>query len=191
MKVAIDIDGVLLDIMITYCQIFNKKYHTQYSKEDVKDWEFFKYWDISEKQAFEIFYDIYNDSMAIPFIDEEAPEIMQKLRECHNVFIVTARNPEYKIPIVKKLKFHNIRKGINYEDLILLHHKPYDIKLTLNFDLYVDDNPNLVETIKDLPNKRLLLYDQPWNRDLRLHKNVKRVFNWKDIEKELGCYEKK
>jgi uncharacterized HAD superfamily protein len=189
MKVAIDIDGVLLDIMVTYCKIFNNRYHTQYVKKDVIDWEFFKYWEISEKEAFEIFYDIYNNSMGVPFIDANAPDIMKKLRNCHNVFIVTARNPEYEAPIVKKLNYHNIKKGIHYEDLILLHHKPYDIKLSLDFDLYVDDNPNLVQSIKKMPNKKLLLYDQPWNRDLVLPDNVKRVFNWREIEIELVCEE--
>ena len=186
MNIAIDIDGVLLDIMVVYCQIFNYKYHTNYAKQDVMDWEFFKYWGVSEKEAFEIFYDIYQDSMSVPFIDKDAPEIMQKLKELHDIFIVSARNPEYEIPIVKKLRFHNIRKGTHYIDLILLHHKPYDIKLTLDFDVYVDDNPNLVESIKAMPNKKLLLFDQPWNQDLTFSKNVKRVFNWKDIERELN-----
>ena len=187
MNVAIDIDGVLLDIMITYCQIFNNKYQTNYTKEEVIDWEFFKYWCVSEKEAFEIFCDIYQDSMSVPFIDKDAPDIMKKLKNCHELFIVSARNPEYEVPIIEKLRFHNIKKGIHYVDLILLHHKPYDIKLSLDFDLYVDDNPNLVESIKDMPNKMLLLFDQPWNQDVTLPKNVKRVFNWKDVERELSC----
>ena len=187
MKIAIDIDGVLLDIMVTYCEIFNNKYHTNYIKSDVANWEFFREWNILEKEAFNIFFSIYNDSMSVPFIDKDAPEIMKRLRECHDVFIVTARSPEYEEPITKKLNFHNIRKGIHYEDLILLHHKPYDIKLGLDFDLYVDDNPNLVKPIKTMKNKMLLLYDQPWNRNLILAENVKRVFNWKDVEKEIGC----
>lgn len=187
MKLAIDIDGVLLDIMVTYCEIFNSKYHTNYIKSDVTNWEFFRDWKVSEKEAFEIFFSIYKDSMSVPFIDKDAPKIMQRLRKCHDVFIVTARSPEYDAPIKKKLNFHNIKKSINYEDLILLHHKPYDIKLSLDFDLYVDDNPNLVKPIKTMKNKTLLLYDQPWNQDLILGENIKRVFNWKDVEKEIGC----
>ena len=187
MKLAIDIDGVLLDIMVTYCEIFNNKHNTDYTKEDVTSWEFFKSWDISEKEAFEIFYSIYIDSMKVPFIDNKAPEILQRLNDCHDVYIVTARSPEYKTPIIKKFRFHNIFKGIHYKDLILLHHKPYDIKLSLDFDVYVDDNPNLVDSIKNMVNKKLLLYDQPWNQNLILYKNTKRVFNWKDIEREIGC----
>ena len=187
MKIAIDIDGVLLDIMVTYCEIFNAKHNTEYTKEDVTSWEFFKSWDIPEKDAFEIFYNLYTDSMKVPIIDKEATEIMHRLNNCHDVYIVTARSPEYRAPIIKKFRFHNIFKGIHYEDLILLHQKPYDIKLSLDFDVYVDDNPNLVESIKDMADKKLLLYDQPWNQDLILYRNIKRVFNWKDIEREIGC----
>ncbi len=185
MKIAIDIDGVLLDIMITYLKIFNNKYNTKYEKKDVTNWEFFKEWEVSEEEAFDIFYRIYQDSMLVPFIDNDAPEVMRKLRNYYDVFIVSARTPEYENSIIKKLNFHNIKKGVHYEDLILLHHKPNDIKLSLDFDIYVDDNPNLVEPIKRIVRKKLLLFDQPWNQDVAVYENVKRIFNWKDVEREL------
>jgi len=185
MKIAIDIDGVLLDIMVEYCIIFNQKYGTNYSKADVTDWEFFKYWNISEKEAFEIFDIIYEDSMPVPFIDENAPTIMENLNKLHEVSIVTARNLKYKDPVVKKLNFHNIKKGIQYRDIILLHHEPYDIKLQQNFDVYVDDNPNLVEAIGELKERTLLLYDQLWNQNCICENNVIRVHNWKEVLKEI------
>ena len=34
MKIAIDIDGVLLDIIITYCEIFSKKRVKKYLRKD-------------------------------------------------------------------------------------------------------------------------------------------------------------
>jgi len=186
MKIAIDIDGVLLDIMVEYCIIYNEKYGTKYTKADVTDWEFFKYWNISEKEAFEIFDIIYEDSMAVPFMDENAPTIMEKLSKLHEVSIVTARNPKYKDPVVKKLNYHNIKKGIQYRDMILLHHEPYDIKLQENFDVYVDDNPNLVESIGELKERILLLYDQPWNQNCICENNVIRVHNWKEVYLEIN-----
>jgi 5'(3')-deoxyribonucleotidase len=125
--------------------------------------------------------------MSIPFIDEDAPNIMKELKKCYKISIVSARNPEYEAPIVSKLKFHNVQKGIHYEDLILLNHKPYDIKLTLDYDIYIDDNPNLVEPIKKLKGKRLLLYDQPWNQNISDSKNILRVFSWRDIKEDLNC----
>ena len=44
MRIAVDIDGVLLDLVITFCEIFNERYNTHYTKEDVSNWEFFNDW---------------------------------------------------------------------------------------------------------------------------------------------------
>ena len=123
--------------------------------------------------------------MYIPFIDENAPKIMKKLNERHDLDIVSARVPEYRDSITNKLDSHNIKEGIQYTEMILLHHKPYDIKLKQNYDLYVDDNPNLVESIKMMKNRTLLLFDQPWNQNSVCEDNVHRVYNWEEVEKNI------
>jgi 5'(3')-deoxyribonucleotidase len=185
MKIAIDIDGVLLDIIVRYCEIYNKRYNTNYQKSDVTSWDFFKDWSITEEAAFNIFYEIYADSMNVPFIDDNAPKIMKSLNELYDVDIVSARLPDYRSSIVEKLDFHDIREGIQYIELILLHHKPYDVKLKQHYDVYVDDNPNLVESIKKLGNRTLLLFDQPWNQESVCENNVYRVYNWNGIYRKI------
>jgi 5'(3')-deoxyribonucleotidase len=186
MKIAIDIDGVLLDIIVRYCEIYNKRYGTNYKKKNITTWDFFKDWNITEDVAFGIFYEIYADSMSIPFIDDEAPRIMKKLHERYDLDIVSARLPEYRSSIINKLDSHNVIAGIQYTELILLHHRPYDIKLKQNYDLYVDDNPNLVEPIKMMKDRTLLLFDQPWNQNSVCEDNVFRVHNWSEVEKKIS-----
>ncbi len=181
MKVAVDIDGVLLDIIIEYCKIFNKRYGTHYQKKDVTSWDFFKEWNIDEETAFKIFFEIYANTGNVPFIDPDAPDILKKLNKSHQVSIVSARLPEYQNEIVKKLRDHNILHKVHYKEVILLHHYPSDIKLRENYDIYIDDNPNLAESIKNLKGRTLLLYDQPWNQHFICENNVIRVYNWKDI----------
>jgi uncharacterized HAD superfamily protein len=185
MKIAVDIDGVLIDLMVEYCRIFNSIYGTSYKKDDVTSWEFFNDWGISENEAFTVFNQIYEDSMSVPFIDDDAPSIIKSLNLRNEVFIVSARESKFKLPIIKKLKFHNIKQNIHYKELILLTHRPYDLKLSQGFDLYVDDNPNLVEPIKELNNKFLLLYDQPWNQNSYCENNVIRVHNWREVQKVI------
>jgi 5'(3')-deoxyribonucleotidase len=185
MKIAIDIDGVLLDIIVVYCEIYNKRYGTSYQKKDITSWDFFKNWTISEEEAFDIFYEIYADSMNVPFIDENAPKTLKRINELYDVDIVSARLPEYRSAIVNKLNLHNVREGIQYVELILLHHKPYDIKIKQNYDIYVDDNPNLVEPIKRLKNRTLLLFDQPWNQESICENNVYRVYDWNEINEKI------
>ncbi len=185
MKIAIDIDGVILDIIVQYCEIYNKRYSTNYKKKDVTKWDFFNDWGIDEETGFKIFYEIYEDSQDVPFIDEDAPRIMKKLNKRYDLDIVSARLPEYRSSIIDKLETHDVMAGIQYTELILLHHRPYDIKLKQNYDLYVDDNPNLVESIKMMEDRTLLLYDQPWNQSSVCEGNVYRVHNWEEVQEKI------
>lgn len=186
MKISVDIDGVLLDVMITYCEEFNNLYNTNYEKHDVRNWEFFKDWNITEKQAFDVFYRVYEKSLIIPFIDEDAPEILKKLNLNHGVYIVTARQVRFKEPTLEKLRFHGIKKNVQYKELFFMEPRPYDVKLQHKFDIYIDDSPNLAASIKKLKKKILLLFDQPWNQKIECNGNIFRVYNWNDIYKFIN-----
>ena len=181
LKIAVDIDGVLLDIIVNFCDIFNKKHGTSYTRNDITKWEFFNDWNISEDEAFEIFFEIYENTMSVPFVDDNAPDFMEKLYKKHDVFILSARASEYRDQIIKKLNYHNIKRGKQYKELILVHHKPYAAKQDYDFDVYVDDNPHLAKAIKEMENRYLLLYDQSWNKDFICEKNIIRVHNWMEV----------
>lgn len=181
MKVACDIDGVLLDTVITFCELFNKKYGTSYQKSDVTSWEFYLDWDIPEDDIWDVFFQIYEDSMATPFLDDKASEILKYLNLNHELSIVSARTPQYRESILEKLRFHGILQGSHYNELVLLFHKPYDLKINQDFDIFIDDNPKLAEAINKQKDKFLLLYDQPWNQEINDTENVIRVRNWTEI----------
>jgi uncharacterized HAD superfamily protein len=181
MKIAVDVDGVLLDLMERFCEVFNTQSKTNFSKDVITDWEFFHIFNISEQKAYEIFHLLYEDSKNLPFIDHEAPIYLKALKKMHKIDIVSARDGKFKKELQMKLASHGIKKESHYENLILVESKPYDIKLDLNYDLFIDDNPNLVEPISQEKNKYLLLYSQPWNKHINTAKNVIRVNNWQEI----------
>lgn len=185
MKIAVDVDGVLLDLMVTYCDIYNELYQTNYKKQDVNRWDFFVEWEISEKKAFEIFHGIYEDTSDVPLIDTNALKVLKGLNNAHHVDIVSARTQKYRSQLKEKLASHGIKEGIHYENLILVSDKPYNIKLHLNYDLYIDDNPHLAAAVRKQNNKILLLYDQPWNRGINEQENIIRVKNWTDIHQKI------
>ena len=191
MKIAIDIDGVLLDIIVNFCNIFNKKHGTSYTKEDITNWDFFNDWNITEEEAFEIFFQIYENTMSVPFIDNTAPKYMRELNHSHEVYILSARTSQYRSQIIEKLNFHDIKKGKQYISLILVQHKPYASKQDYEFDLYVDDNPHLANAIKPMKDRYLLLYDQPWNQDFICKDNIIRVYNWKEVHDRIISLSKK
>ncbi len=181
MKIAVDVDGVLLDIITPYTKLYNQLYNAAYKKEDVKKWEFYLDWNLTEEEAFKIFYKIYNNAISVSLTDKQAPKYLQLLNQQHEVDIVSARSFRFKSQLKEKLYQCGITKGIHYKKLVLVDRKPYDLKLQYNYDIYIDDNPHLVEPIKNNERSILLLFDQPWNRSCVDNENIIRVKNWEEI----------
>ncbi|TXT57220.1 MAG: hypothetical protein BAJALOKI2v1_510008 [Promethearchaeota archaeon] len=180
MKIAVDVDGVLLSLMERFCEVINQRVKTKFCKDHITEWEFFNQLNISEEEAYEIFHLLYEDSKNLPFIDYDAPFYLKELKKKHSIDIVSARDGKFKKELQMKLEFHGIKKGSHYENLILVESKPYDLKVELDYDLFIDDNPNLVEPIKRKNAKYLLLFSQPWNMHINSEKNVIRVDDWEE-----------
>jgi len=182
MKIAVDVDGVILAMIPKVCERYNKAFNTNYTKEDVKQWEFFKDWNITEESMYKIFCQVYENSQTLSLVDENAPQVLKKLYNKYYVDLVTARDLRFESNLLERLTSLGIKKGAYYENLIHVKAKPYDSKLSLNYDLIIDDNPNLVKAIGKYMNKKLLLYDQPWNQNFQDKERVTRVYNWNQIE---------
>lgn len=181
MKIGVDIDGVLLNLIEKVCEIFNELYHTDYTENNIRRWEFFKDWNVSEEVIYNVFYIAYEKSTTLSLIDDKAPQILKELNKKYRVDLVTARNFKYESQLIERLNSLEIKKGVHYENLIHVEPKPYDVKIKLDYNILIDDNPNLVDSIEGYSNKRILLYDQPWNQRITEKKNVSRVYNWKQI----------
>ncbi|MFX1504199.1 MAG: hypothetical protein ACFFDH_24780 [Promethearchaeota archaeon] len=181
MKIAVDVVGVLLDNIVTFFKIYNDKFKTEYEKKDISHWEFFKELNLTREKFLKLFYKTFEYHERIPFIDDEAPMYMKRLNQVHNLYILSALDSMYKNSLKNQLEFNNIKQNTQYIEMIIVPEIPYDLKLKNEFEIYVDDNPNLVEPIKSLNNRYLLLFNQPWNQDAICEQNVFRVNNWKEI----------
>ena len=181
MKIGVDIDGVLLNLIEKVCEIFNELYNTDYTENNIRRWEFFKDWNVSEEVIYNVFYIAYEKSMTLSLIDDNAPQILKELNKKYSIDLVTARNYKYESQLLERLNSLEIKKGVHYENLIHVEPKPYDVKIKLDYNILIDDNPNLVDSIEGDSKKRILLYDQPWNRQITAKKNVSRVYDWKQI----------
>ena len=81
------------------------------------------------------------------------------------------------------LKRLGIRKGIEYNEII----KGKKKKVHYDFNIFIDDNPEMIFDIVEYPHKYLLLYNSPWNKsyDCKPYRNVYRVHNWQDIFEKI------
>ena len=93
--------------------------------------------------------------------------------------------PENEQKLEVKLRRHRLIKGIHYEDIHMVGSA--DGKIKCDYEIFIDDNPEMVKQMKDYPRKKLLLFDQPWNRHIntRKYKNVARVMNWREVWEKI------
>lgn len=180
-KISIDIDSTLIDIMVNYCKIYNKKKNSKKTKEDVTIWDFFDDWGLSKEEGIGIFEKI--DLQDIPVISDALDCYLLLLNQKYKVDIVTDRKEEQRKALEKKFESMNLKPGIQYQNLIIVD--SYKKKLDLDYDIYIDDSPKLANIMEKYPNKILILLDQPWNKNIQISNNIKRVNNWKEIYDEI------
>jgi len=182
MKIAVDVDGVLLDLIGSFLQLFNRRYHTQYEPSDLDRYDFYHNWNVPKQQIYQIFFEIYKSKCETPLIDPTAPYILNHLNKDHHVDIVSARDSQFYDHLLRKLEDHGIIKGLSYRNLVLVEETPIDSKLAHRYDIYIDDNPNLIKPVQNLEDILLLLFNQPWNKSIEIvNGKVCRVHNWTEI----------
>lgn len=190
MKISVDLDGVLIQIMEEWIRIYNNRYYkNKITIEKITQWDFYKHLGITELELSQIFDCI--DLKTIPIIDKRAPKYLKKLNKKHTIHIVTARyrGEKDRPKVQEKLDLMGLVKGVHYDKLVITDNYPKDIKILLNYDVYVDDSPFLAESFQNdelfRQFKLLLLMDQPWNWRVESQFGTIRVRNWKEIYKWL------
>jgi len=193
MRIAVDLDGVLAGLQDAFLRELNTDFGTNYSTEDWESWDAYKYFSIfqvvEEKFGIEAakhlmwrYFDLaWLIWRKMPVIHDSVDGV-KYLKEKYNM-------PTDRVDIVSTRNRNTVGDSINW---LQYHRFPYDTyialdafgrhsKLELDYDLYVDDSPQLAKEILDYPNKELLLFNQPWNQDVELNHNITRVFGWSDI----------
>lgn len=181
MRIAVDFDGTLADTMSLVVQLMNFKHGTNYRPEDVDSWTF---WEtaVGSMDDFWTIYDIMDRThlrRAIrPTSPFATPTIKRLLQNGHNVSLLTSNSHRASRDMAAWLFGH----GLDIE-VITLGRKTASQKADERFDLFIDDAPHLAEEIMKRPDKKMILVDQRWNRDVVCRGNVYRLDDW---ERALG-----
>jgi len=179
MDIAVDLDGVIWCITRIFIDIYNEDYNENEVFEETTKWFQFPQ---------ERFKAVYPKALKriddYPFLDNNINHYLFLLMGKHNVKILTQNQNTVEI-LKKKLETGDIKEGYEYLELMRLNIP--DDKLNYKFDVYIDDNPNMIEHMSNYPDRFLLLYEQPWNkeRDINGYKNVIKVKDWKNVMKKI------
>ena len=185
MKIALDVDGVLADIIFVWLDQYNKTHKKSITSDDIVQWDFWKELGFDKYRFYEELSNCWSRWIEVPPMEQGIAAAVEKLHSVGVVDIVTARDTA-STKYVKKWLEHN---KIKYNDYIAVM-RGRD-KADLDYDIFIDDSPHNVVMIAS-KGKNALLYDQPWNKSItdtkivRIKKLEEAVNVISDLPKKFG-----
>ncbi len=170
MRIAVDLDGVLANSMKTWLKIWHEETGQLIEFTELGDWFFWRKLKIDEETFMRILNKAWERWVEIPPTEDNIGEKVSRLKTLGRIDIVTARSRNTEKYAIEWLK-HN---KISFDKYVWV--KNSEAKAELEYDVYIDDSPSLVEMLRNT-GKLLLLYSQPWNRSIRETFNVKIIKN--------------
>lgn len=163
MKIAIDVESVLANTNEAVFQSTDKIDR----KELIGDWELSdNLWQIYSGVSDAVW---RHNPDSIPPEEPMLDQYTEQIAEGNTVDVVTAR-PHVDKQMVWWLDSHNIE----YRNFYSVQYPKHE----LNYDLFIDDNPEMVE------NCQLLLRNQPWNVECG-GKNCDRIYSLGEAQQYL------
>lgn len=189
MRIGIDLDGVITDIarfVADYGTKFCYENNIEF-KLNAGEYDEAKALGISYEDA-EKFWNEYLPYYAMKYNAREfAREVIAKLKETNEIYIITARNEDGLPPesyghmqemVVNWLKHQNIA----YDKIIFTKGSKLPYCLENNIDVMIEDSPrNILDISSKVP---VLCFDNQYNEKMG-GENITRVYSWYDILKKL------
>lgn len=185
MRIGIDIDGCIVDLVrfvmdygIKFCYENKLNYSLKEEKYDEA-----KALGISYAEA-EKFWNKYLPYYATKYKARDfASEVIRKLKENDEVYIITARNefglpPEYDGHMQEMVRTWLRDNDIVYNQLIFTKSSKLPYCIENKIDIMVEDSP---KEIKEISTKiPVLCFDNSYNKNI-VGKNITRVYSWYDV----------
>ena len=155
MKIALDVDGVLADVIVSWLN-YSNSIRSKIAKHQITSWEFWNEFNIDRYDFYAELSSCWKNWSSIPTTEKNLSSITKSLTEIGQVDIVTARERSTDSFVKSWLDHHDIAFD-NYVSVI-----DGPMKADLDYDVFIDDSPLNAE--KFLTNKKkVILYSQPWN----------------------------
>jgi len=158
---AIDLDSVLADVVVTWVNEYNSLKGSDIAKEDIVVWDIHTLLPITEIESNSIFSNVWIHRWKdIPPTQNNIGKIIEKLKTENFRISILTRREKITIPYVYNWLES---KNIDCDDLICVFDS--NPKSIYPFDILIDDAPQNIVEIK-FP-KKGILFDQPWNRSFK------------------------
>jgi uncharacterized HAD superfamily protein len=175
LKIAVDLDGVLAESMLVWCERANKEFGTRLSMEDLDSWSSWKKFPISKDDFYRILDESWDEWQKIPPTELEIAEKVARIEKFGNLDIVTGRSKR----TVEAARCWVDNQNIRYRNFVRV--LGWRDKIFLDYDVYVDDAPDLMPLISHSPRAWGVLYHRPWNRSVGDMPRVLKAKSWRQV----------
>lgn len=181
MRIAIDVDDVVLNLMDSWLDRYNKIKGTSFQKHQMKDWDLVK--NGLEPEVYNILRvsgdDIYWNATPVDGVHSAIRLIEQAGYEIIYVTSAVSGTIDAKIEALEKHGF--LKKSKSIDDRLIVAGRKY----LVDADILIDDKP---ENIIKWPYPRKgILFNQPWNENIMLlPERAVRCDGWREVLEHLG-----
>ena len=188
-RIGIDFDDILFDFNHKYCQFHNERYGTNLCFDDIYTYDMCVVWNIDWDEVLRRVDEFISSQMH----DEVSPvsgsvETIKQLSNIYEIHLITSREEKFKDKTLNWLNKHffNIFNKIHFTNSFGKNKNKKmksEVCIENGIELMIEDAPVHAKDLAEMGIEVLLL-DKPWNR-VDTHPLVKRVYDWKEIEKIL------
>ena len=177
MKIALDVDGVLADVILSWIA-YSNTIRSKITKNDITDWDFWRKFKINRYDFYTELSSCWENWMSVPPTETNLSLTTKNLSKIGQVDIVTARERSTDSFVKNWLNHYDI----SYDNYVSVIDGP--MKADLDYDVFIDDSPlNALKIIEQ--KKKIILYSQPWNQHI-LEDQIHRVSNLSEAIEEIN-----
>lgn len=188
--IGIDLDEVLGHFLPAFIEFHNNTYGTDLKPEQFHSYYFWEILGVTKENSIQKVYDFHKT----PYFKNIKPikgskESLEILKKNNKLFIITSRQNSIADETNRWVEnnFPNIFSGIYFTN----NFSEYgDVKTkaeicdNLRIDVLIEDSFLFAaECLK--PNRKILLFDYPWNKHLVLPEEIERVHSWEEVMEKL------
>jgi len=195
MKIAVDLDDVLSSFIAEFLRWYNPQYGTNWQFEDVVDYHWPNFMNITTEQAISDVHRFFATSefANLPLIPG-ATEFVQQLASQHELYIITARQR-----VAEAITYTYLEKSFPgvFRDVLFANHYSIDgspartkgeLCEQAGCELIIDDDARHAGALL-AHNVKMVLMDKPWNKNDQLPTGVIRAYNWEDVLSAINASE--
>jgi 5'(3')-deoxyribonucleotidase len=175
LKIAVDLDGVLAESMLVWCERANQEFGIRLRMEDIDSWSWWKRTSISKDDFYRILDESWDEWQKIPPTEPKISEKVARIEKFGDLDIVTGRSKR----TVEAARSWVDNQRVRYRRFVRV--SGWRDKILLDYDVYIDDAPDLMPLISHSPTAWGILYERPWNRSVNDMPKVLKAKSWRQV----------